>query len=257
MSQADLSFAYPQARLQARFGRRPTSADWNQLEATADLAAALQVVRNTSLAPWTGRLGPHPDVHEIERRLRDEWAHGIDEIANWQPDPWRAAIEWLRWLPYLGPLQKLARGGHAPAWTREDPVLGPVVARELLERAAALRRTPLAPLEAGFQPDGNVTDAWVRHWRTLWPAQRGASRTLESLLREVARHGRRLAELPDDSRSNEATQSLHQRLQVLFRRNPLTPAAAVAFVALLALELQRLRGLLAVRALREQAVALT
>lgn len=257
MSRADLSFAFAQARLQARYGGRPTSADWNQLEATVDLAAALQVTRNTSLARWTGRLAARPDIHEIERRLREEWARAVDEIADWQPAPWRAAIDWLRWLPYLTPLEKLARGGHAPAWMREDAVLGPVVAREPLERAAALRRTPLAPLEAGFAADSNVIDAWIRRWRELWPERRAASGTLEALLRDVARHARRLEELPDAAGSGDATQALSQRLQVHFRRNPLTSAAATAFLALLALDVQRLRGLLAVRALREPAVTVS
>lgn len=255
MSRADLSFAYAQARLQARFGGRPTSSDWNQLEATADLAAALQVIRNSSLANWTGRLGARPDIHEIERGLREEWTRAVDEIADWQPAPWRAAMAWLRWLPYLAPLEKLARGGHAPAWMRKDPVLGPVVAREPLERAAALRRTPIAPLAAGFQPDSDVTDAWTRHWRALWPGQTAAKRELEGLLREVAQHARQLASLPDESGSADATQTLRRRLQLHFRRSPLTPASTAAFIGLLALDVRRLRGLLAVRTLREPTVA--
>lgn len=253
MSRADLAFAYAQARLQARYGNRPTAADWNQLEATADLAAALQVTRNTSLARWTGRLGARPDVHEIERRLREEWARAIDEIAAWQPEPWRPAIAWLRWLPYLQPLDKLARGGHAPAWMREDAVLGPVVAREPVERAAALRRTALAPLETGFAADSNVIDAWLREWRAQWPRQPDAAATLEGLLREVAHHATRLEELPTASGSGESTRVLSRRLQFYFRRNPLTPAATAAFVGLLAMDVQRLRGLLAVRSLREPA----
>lgn len=257
MSRADLTFAYAQARLQARYGNRPTSADWSQLEATADLAAALQVTRNTSLAPWTGRLGARPGIHEIERRLREEWARAVDEIAEWQPGPWRAAIAWLRWLPYLKPLDKLARGGHAPAWMREDPVLGPVVAREPLERAAALRRTALAPVEAGFAADSSVVDAWLRQWRRLWPGQSAGAVVLEVLLREVALHARRLEELPAASGSSDATQSLRQRLRFHFRRNPLTSAATTAFVGLLAMDVERLRGLLAVRSLREPAVAVS
>jgi len=255
MSRADLSFAFSQARLQARFGARPTATDWNQLEATADLAALLQVIRNTSFARWTGRLGASPDIHEIERHLREEWARAVDEIAGWQPAPWRAAIAWLRWLPYLTPLAKLARGGHAPAWMREDPVLGPIVAREPLERSAALGNTPLAPLAAGFQAGSEVPEAWARHWRTLWPGGRSAGETLETLLREVARHSERLADLPAEAHSGEAAQALRRRLHLRFRRSPLAPATAVAFIGLLALDVQRLRGLLAVRTLRAQAVA--
>jgi len=255
MSHADLSFAFAQARLQARFGARPTASDWNHIEATADLAATLQVVRNTTLARWTARLGARPGVHDIELRLRDEWALSVDEVAGWQPVQWRAAIGWLRWIVYLPALQKLARGGRAPDWMRADPVLGPVVAREPRERVAALRRTPIAALAAGFEPDADVTSAWTRHWRELWPIDGAAEAPLDTLLRESAQHAQRLASLPSEARSTDATQTFVRRTRLFFRRNPLSPAAAAAYLGLLAVDLQRLRGLLAVRAVREQAVA--
>jgi len=255
MSHTDLSFAFAQARLQARFGARPSVSDWNHIEATADLAATLQVVRNTTLARWTARLGAHPDVHDIEVRLRDEWALSVDEVAGWQPAPWRAAIAWLRWIVYLPALQKLARGGRAPDWMRPDPVLGPVVAREPRERAAALQRTPIAALAAGFGPEPDVAGAWSQHWRELWPADGAAAAALDAVLRETEIHRQRLASLPSEARSADATQTFVRRLRLFFRRNPLSPAAAVAYLGLLAVDLRRLRGLLAVRAVREQAVA--
>jgi len=255
MSHTDLSFAFAQARLQARFGARPTPSDWNHIEATADLAATLQVVRNTDLARWTARLGARPGVHDIELRLRDEWALSVDEVAGWQPAPWRAAIGWMRWIVYLPALQKLARGGRAPDWMRADPVLGPVVAREPRERVAALQHTPLAPLAAGFAPEADVASAWSQHWRELWPTDRAADAALDTLVREIEQHGQRLAGLPSEARSTDATQTFVRRLRLFFRRNPLSPAAAAAYLGLLAVDLQRLRGLLAVRAVREQAVA--
>ena len=138
MSRADLSFAFAQTRMQARFGLRPTVADWQQVEATRDVGALLQLLRGGPLGHWTARLPARPGVHEIERRLREEWLHAIDEVARWQPEHWRDATRWMRWIVYLPSLQKIARGGRAPAWMRADPVLGPIVAREPRERGPSL-----------------------------------------------------------------------------------------------------------------------
>jgi hypothetical protein len=255
MSRIDPAFAYARARLQSRYGARPGAADWSHVAATADLGALLQVLRNSPLARWVGRLGPRPGVHEIERRLREEWMHGVDEVAGWQPEAWRSGMLWLRWIAYLPSLQKLARGGRALAWMRDDPVLGPIVAREPRDRAAALRRSPLAPLAAGFPPPHDVAGTWVRHWRQLWPEHHAGRAPLEALLRATTQQRLVLAQLPDGALSNDALRGLERRFQLSFRRNPLSPAAAVAYVGLLALDLRRLRGALATRALRESAAA--
>jgi len=255
MSRADTRFAYAQPRLQARYGSRPSAADWSHVAATADLGALIQVLRSSPLGRWTARLGTRPDVHEIERRLREEWLRDVDEVTRWQPAPWREGVRWLRWIVYLPALQKLARGGRPPAWMRGDAVLGPIVARDPRERAAALRATPLAPLAAGFAPPADTAGAWIRHWRELWPSRGSASAPLESLLREAARLRVELAALPATSSADDALAAFERRLELTFRRNPLSPAAAVAHLGLLALDLRRIRGALATRALKESPAA--
>ena len=255
MSHADLSFAFAQARLQARFGARPVAADWQQLEATRDLGAVLQILRGGPLARWTSRLATRPGLHEMERRLREEWLHAVDEVATWQPEHWREATRWMRWITYLPSLQKLARGGRAPAWMRADPVLGPIVAREPLERGPALEGTPLAPLAAGFAKPPDVAGAWARHWQTLWPSGSEARTALRRLLAAIREHRVRLAEAPPEATSRDAMQSLERRLEIMFRRHPLSAVATAAFVCLMMLDLQRLRGMLAVRSLRDAPVA--
>ena len=256
MNRADLSFAFAQARLQSRFGERPEASDWQHLESTRDLGAVLQILRGGRLARWTAHIGSRPGVHELERRLREEWMRAVDEVASWQPEHWREGTRWMRWITYLPALQKLARGGRAPAWMRADPVLGPIVAREPRERAAALARTPLAPLAAGFGAPPDVARAWAVHWQSLWPRGGGARMPLQQLLATMRAHRERLAEAPPEATSRDAIQSLERRLELVFRRHPLSAAATAAYVCLMMLDLQRLRGLLAVRALRDAPVAL-
>lgn len=255
MSRIDPTFAYAQARLQARYGQRPRAGDWNRYTATPDLDALLQALRSTPLARWVDRLGSNPDLHAIERHLRDAWCRDVDEVAGWQPPPWRDSVGWLRWIAYLPGLEKLARGGRPPAWMRDDPVLGPIVARELRERAAALARTPLAPLARGFSRPHDVVTAWRTHWTRQWPEGHTGREPLESLLRATSRQRRQLLELPENAGTTEALTHLEGRFQWCFRRNPLGPAAAVAYLGLVALDLRRLRGALAVRALGERAAA--
>lgn len=255
MSRADLSFAYAQARLQSRLGERPAAADWQHLEATRDLGAVLQVLRAGRLARWTDRFAARPTVHELERRLREEWLAAVDEIAAWQPEPWRDGTRWMRWVTYLTPLQKLARGGRPPAWMRPDPVLGPIVAREPRERAAALAGSPLAPLAPGFGTPPDVVGAWSEHWRALWPAGRSVRAPLARLLEMMREHSRQLAEAGPQVATGDAIQALEQRLVLMFRRHPLSAAATTAFVFLMMLDMQRLRGVLAVRGLRDGPVA--
>jgi len=251
MGRADTRFGYSQARMQARHGSRPSAADWSHVAATADLGALLQVLRGSPVGRWTGRLGNRPGVHDIERRLREEWLRSVDEVAAWQPESWREAVRWLRWIVYLPALQKLARGGRPPAWTRDDAVLGPIVARDPRERAEALRRTPLGPLSAGFTASPDTAGAWIRHWRQLWPPRGAARRPLESMVGEVGRLQSQLAALPATARADEVLGAFERRLNLVFRRNPLSPSAAVAHLGLLALDLRRIRGALATRALRE------
>jgi hypothetical protein len=254
MGRADLSFGYAQSRLQARLGARPSAGDWQQLEATRDLGATLQVLRGGPLRRWTERLPARVGLHDMERRLRDEWRQAVSEVADWQPAHWREATLWMRWISYLPALQKLARGGRPRDWMRADPVLGPLVAREPRERVAALAGMQLAPLARGFGAAPDVTRAWTEHWQSLWPAAPAARRPLELLLAAMRRHRERLATAPAGATSRDSLLSLEHELERIFRRNPLSPAATASYVCLMMLELQRLRGLLAVRSLRDATV---
>ena len=255
MSRADLTFAFAQARLQSRLGERPEASDWQHLEATRDVGAVLQVVRAGRLARWTARITSRPGVHELERRLREEWMRAVDEVASWQPEQWREGTRWMRWITYLPALQKLARGGRAPAWMRADPILGPIVAREPRERGPSLAGTPLAPLAAGFADPPDVARAWAAHWQTLWPDGETARRPLRQVVALMRSHRAQLAEAPPEATSRDTILSLERRLARVFRAHPLSAAAGAAYVCLMQLDLQRLRGLLAVRALRDGPVA--
>jgi hypothetical protein len=248
-------FAYAQARLQARLGDSMTPGMTEQLHAARDLAGLLAVVRTTPLRRYASRLAPDLDPHELERHLRGEWIALVEEIAGWQPREWRNTVRWLRWLPSLPLLQKLARGGRPAAWARNDAWLGRVVAVEPALRAAALAGTPLQPLRAVLeQRDRDALQTWLAHWRATWPDDREAVRALEQIARDVAACGAALRE-PAARDSRDAQRALQRRLLRHFRRHPTSPAAAVAFLGLEGLAMLALRGNVLRRAVLESGAA--
>ena len=246
----DRRYALAQVRLQARHGMRPAAPDWAALEASGDLPTALGLLADWPATGWVRRLGRRPAPREVERAVRAAWHDEVSGVAAWLPHRDRALVLWLRWLPWLPALQKLARGGRAPDWTREDPLLGPVVATEPARRGAALERGELAPLAGSITAGADPGRAWLDHWRTLWPGRGPLRRALESLAGDARVAIDRLGTLPPGSGSDTVVAGLRRRLEIRFRRNPLAPAGTVAWLGLRGLELRRVRGALVVRALR-------
>ena len=126
---------------------------------------------------------------------------------------------------------------------RADPVLGP-------DRGArAARAWPGA--------DGHAARAARRRLRR--PARRGAgvgralagrcgraaprrARRSPSCWRRSARHRERLARSAAGGHLARLVAALERRLALLFRRHPLSPTATAAYVGLMQIDLQRLRG---------------
>jgi hypothetical protein len=239
---ARTGFAYSQARLQARLGQASDHAEIDRAHAARDLAGFLAAMRATSLRRYTTRLAPTLDPHELERHLRGEWSALVEEVARWQPAAWQPVIRWLRWLPYLPALQKLARDGRPPAWTRDDPVLGHIVAAEPALRPAVIDASPLRPLRPALANQGDAVAAWRAHWESLRPAATTAGPALDSIVHAAVTLDASLRVAPTTAGSGEPMRAFAARLLRVFRRHPLSSAAAVAYLGLEGLGLLELRG---------------
>ena len=243
-------FGYAQARLQARHGDRAAEAHWTQLRGTGDLGHFLQIARNTPLRPWVIHLSPQSSIHEVEYSLRRELRTYILEVARWQPAAWRAAAAWCVWLVDLPALQHLMREQYALQWMFDDPVLKGLASENLAMRKAALGESAIAPLFRAWQRGQSLPDAWQEQWRALWPT--GAPRLYTAALEQIAArfetHRQRFVELRPEF-TDQARQALGRRLELAFRRLASQPAAAYLHLALIALDLERLRGELVRRAL--------
>jgi hypothetical protein len=239
----DARFAYLQARLQARHGDRPSPDDWRVAESSTDLSHFLEAARRTSLRRWTGDINHEMEPEAIERLVRAGWRSTVDDAASWVPEQWRAAVEWLRWLPDLPALAHLLRGGPVAPWMRDDPVMREIAFDEPQRRRDALVELPLSPLQPeGDAPEPDLVRAWLAEWRRRLPAAgRASDDALGQLVSDVLEHldAMRRSEEPHGRalRNGLAAQAARK-----FRRGAGSPLALFAYLVLEGLELERVRA---------------
>lgn len=241
-------FRYAQARLQARHGTRVDDRTWRHLQGSGDLAGYLQTASLTPLHTWTAGLHAGSSSHDIELALRQQYRGYVCEVARWLPARWTSVVRALALLPDLPALQHLADGHAAPAWMFEDPGLHPYTSEHGAMRSAALEQTDTAWLVAARRHGGALPEAWLAHWRRLWPQ---APRQITGLtyLGQLL-----LGQIRDikEARGNDTEQHrerLSRSLSAAFRRYAFQPAAACAHIGVITLDLERLRADLVDRAL--------
>lgn len=243
------SFAYSQARLQARHGARPNAMVWRRLEGIGDLLHFLQSARTTGLRPWVLHFSARTDIHAMELSLREQYRRYVADVASWQPVAWRKPVLWAQRLLDLPALQHLLMGERVPAWMRNDPVLKPFATDNLRARLESLQDSDFASLLETWQAGHPLLDGWRERWHALWPRiSSTAAAPLERLEAHLGRHVRSLRQ-DGSERSQEACQRLAEKLAYEFRRYTHQPAAAFLHLALVALDLERLRAALMRRAL--------
>lgn len=240
------SIEYAHARLWARNGARPDDSAWHRLEVVRDFSALLDAARALpAIRDWIVGIAPDGDAHAVEAKLRVHWRTLVAEVAGWMPDEWRPAVKWCSTLVDVPVVQYLARGGPRLAWIAGDPVYrdlkydGPGSAPDL---------GTLAPLALAWRRPDAMAGAWRAEWSRRVPraafADEASHRDLE---RAFETHFRRF----DDATVRDGwplRRALQLRLLVLFRKTLLEPAAAFIFLALCALDFERLRGELLRRA---------
>lgn len=255
-----LPIEYAQARLQARYGQRGDEPLWVQIRGARSFGAALETLRASPLRRWVTAIPGDADADEVELRLRAELRDCIAEVASWMPDEWQSALRWTAHLVDLPAVARLASGEPPLPWMKRDPVLQQYAETDSDARRTALRTGPLAAvvraIEARSTEDAPrhqapteavARTAWLDEWRRRWPDRTGEdAQALAALVRLIARHLPRFAELGTEE-AWALRKDLETRFAVHFRRHALTPVAAFAYLALVALDLERLRGQLVVR----------
>lgn len=219
---------YAQARLQARYGAHPVEAQWRQLGVHRDLAAYLAAARAMPCADWLAGIDDSAGPHEIERALRRCWRRGVAEVARWLPAEWGPATRWVASLIDLPAFAHRERGDPLPSSVETDPQLA-------------------------FLAGGKANlEQWQTHWMRLWPQDRETEcLDLKQLSLRLRRHLADFAQR-DAEAAWEARRALRRGVVLAFRRAALQPVAGLLFLLLLALDLERLRAELMLRALRRR-----
>ncbi|WP_303901498.1 hypothetical protein [Thiohalomonas denitrificans] len=238
-------FAYAQTRLQASHACFPGEAEWQRLEAITHTEHLLDRLRTSPMRPWVSSLNAQMDAHRMEQTLRLLFRDYIDAVALWQPPEWQAAVQWTKRLADVAALQHLLEHSVTAEWIRSDPALRTFALDDPNRRVRALRESAYAPMiEAWRNEPQRLVSGWDRHWQTLWPRTSTAERrALEWLAGQLYEQQEMLAsgELHD---SRAARQRLMTGLLPEFRQRTFQPAAAFLHLAITAIHLERLRGVL-------------
>jgi len=239
----DLEYAF--ARISSRFGERPTEAAWRAIAIVRGLPAFLDAARSSPLRHWTVGLTPDAGTRAIEAALVGRWRVLVDEVRAWMPEHWQASVTWAGTLIDLPLAEYVARGGAPLSWMQDDPMY-----REIVRSPGARpARGPLAPLAAAWTRPEGLFGAWRDEWSRRVPRNAWAERTaIVDCARLLLAHRAALAD-PSVRDAGLLRSALVTRLSVLYRRATLDPGVAFIFLALSALDMERLRGELLRRAI--------
>jgi hypothetical protein len=233
-------FIYTQTRLQARHGMRPNKQEWRMVEGQKELASFLQSARQTSLRPWVLSMHAQDNSHLLEATLRQLYRNYVDEVVIWLPSPWRASVQWVKYLLDLPSLQYLLSGNTAPTWMRDDPQIKQFTPTYLEARIQVMQKSVYAPLIAARQSGKTLLTGWTEHWRSLWPQEK-SNRSIVKLIALFNQHLANFQQLSPQL-AWKSRETLATKLTIMFRQFSYQPVAAFIHLALIALDLERLRG---------------
>jgi hypothetical protein len=256
---AELAPDYGYARLSARLSARPDDRVWRLLRSARSLRSAVDVLRSSVAASYVAGATMGGAVGDAETALRQHLRSRIRETASWAPPQWGPALRYTEVLLDLPAVQHLLSETALPDWLRDDARLSQYAAPDLPSRRRRLAAGPLAPFAATAdamlrapparsrprrdrQPLHPLLDLWCEHWQRLWPScGQGEREALQRLLRTVRSHLSSFATLPLESAAG-ARDRLAERVRRQLHDAAAQPAALFAYLLLVALDIERLRG---------------
>lgn len=258
------SLEYGYARLSARLSARPDDRLWRQLRSARSLQAAVDAVRASPAAPYVAGVAMRGTIDSIELAFRQHLRARVREATAWAPQAWQAALRYTELLVDLPVIQHLLGEARPARWLLDDPHLSSLALGDRVARRARLTQGPLAPLaaalaqqqaprRAGMSRGGGealhpLLQAWQAQWQRRWPCcgeQQRASLLL--LARTVRAHLAGFAGLPPEA-ATASRERLAERVRRQLHDAAGQPAALFAYLLLVALDLERLRGEFVLRA---------
>jgi hypothetical protein len=242
------SFAYAQTRIQSRYGERADAGVWLKLHNILDLGSYLQTAQQTALRPWVLGLSSTYNSHDIEQALRQKYRQHVDEVASWMPVKWHRPLQWIKRLADLPTLQYLLAGGEPLEWMKSDPEISDFTGDDVQLRVQHIRTAGNQALVDSWQQHGSILSGWLSQWKSIRPESiyfdQGQKQLEKLLLEQVQLQTRQQGKtLPGDY------EIMLDRLRLVFRRSAFQPAAVCAYLAIVAIDVHRLRSDLMLRLL--------
>src|SRR6185437_80196 len=110
------------------------------------------------------------------------------------------------------------------------------------ERRTGLANSSLEALLPGPKREPTLAKRWYARWRVLWPKSAAELGALKKLSQAVNAHVERLERAGVQDASAPHRRDLAQTITRMFRWGGGTPVAAFCHLALVGLDLERLRG---------------
>ncbi|MDH5324654.1 MAG: hypothetical protein OEZ68_07820 [Gammaproteobacteria bacterium] len=234
-------YAYVQSRLYARQGMRPDETVWRQLQAQTDLSVYLLSARKTVLRPWVLALHAGDPAHVMESALLNQYKYYVEQLARWIP-VWRDAVLWVCVLTEIPSVQFLLDGRTAPQWMLNQSDLQAAGSVTMDKRIEALSHLPFRPLLEGWQGGMTLTQAWLYHWYDLMPQLDSRSNEgVQAFVNVLQEHKEHFAQ-SDPAQAGSVREALFKQLTHMFHRYTFQPVALFIHLALVAADLERLRG---------------
>jgi len=219
------SFAYAQARAQARYGDRLGDSDWQRLGAVRSVNQYLETARNMSLGRWVAPIAQDMEHHQQERILRAAWRDTVAEVSAWLPTEWQKAARLWADLPELPSMEHVRRGWFAPDWAERDDHL-----------------TEALP-ESAEESAKNAGAAWLARWRAAWPEPSRRQAEALNAIAVTLLPGFEATDVPvPPAAYRRANAAMEADLTRIFRQHAQTPAAIFAYLAFIWRDYERFRG---------------
>jgi len=235
--------AYAQARIQSRYGSRADAAVWLKLQNIHDLGSYLQTAQQTPLRHWILGISATHSSHEIELTLRQKYRGHIDEVANWVPASWRRPLHWLKRIHDLPAMQYLATGGIPLDWMKKDPALADFTDGSQDARVQAMREAGCASLVDALHREGTLLEGWMCEWHRIRPRSKyhdRGFRDLERLIDQLI-----LSQTHTHSRDDVPAadyDAISNQFRRIFRRHAFQPVSVFAYLAIIMIDLHRIRS---------------
>jgi hypothetical protein len=234
--------------MQSRYAARANVSAWRAMERAPELSALIDIARSSGFEQLVAQLPMSLGLHELDLAVRNQWRERVDEVAGWMPVDWQPALRWCALIVDLPFFQYLANGGMPYRWMQRDKSIADP---GLLSGRCTLAARKMAGLSAGSHDSGTgpeaIASVWYRAWRSrMPPLSEDEAAHVTALARIIASH----LQMFSRASGGEGWRHRHLlevKLASLFRRFTLEPLAVFAFLALQWLDLERLRGEIAMR----------